>query len=210
MQGSDGNFYGTTSQGGASGNGTIFSITASGSLSNLWEFSGCGDGGEPYAGLVLGSDGIFYGMTSGPNGYGTIFRTTPERQPDDSMRPYDGGDGATPYDTLVQGIDGNFYGTTSGGGASGNGTVFRLSVPLNPPANQICAVQIQQAANVIVTIPSVAGETYQLQYCGLLTLSNWTNVVGASMTNSIGGLLSLTNFGGASSPQRFYRFDITP
>jgi hypothetical protein len=35
-------------------------------------------------------------------------------------------------------------------------------------------------------------------------------VPGVSVTNSIGALLTLTNFGGASQPQGFYRFDITP
>ena len=43
--------------------------------------------------------------------------------------------------------------------------------------------------SLVVTIPSVAGETYQLQYSDSLTLSNWSNVGGVSMTNSIGGLL---------------------
>jgi hypothetical protein len=40
--------------------------------------------------------------------------------------------------------------------------------------------------------------------------TNWVKVAGASVTNSIGALMTLTNFGGASSTQQFYRFDITP
>ena len=43
-----------------------------------------------------------------------------------------------------------------------------------------------------------------------MTRTNWSNVGGVSMTNSIGGLLSLTNLGGAMQPQGFYRFAITP
>jgi uncharacterized repeat protein (TIGR03803 family) len=212
VQGSDGYFYGTTSGGGANGNGTVFRLSPGGNLANLWEFSGCGDGGNSYAGLVQGSDGNFYGTTagsgSGPGGNGTVFRISPTGNLA-TLHLFDVADGANPYAPLVQGSDGRFYGTTYAGGTTGYGVVFQFSVPLNPPANQISAVQFA-GVNVIVTIPSVAGETYQLQYSSSLTLSNWSSVGGASMTKSTGGLLSLTNFGAASSPQGFYRFDITP
>jgi uncharacterized repeat protein (TIGR03803 family) len=118
-------------------------------------------------------------------------------------------DGANSYATLVQGSDGNFYGTTSSINASGNGTVFQLSVRLNSPANQISAIQLA-GGNVIVTIPSVAGETYQLQYRNLMNSGSWSNVPGVSVTNSIGSRLTLTNVVGVSQPQGFYRFAITP
>jgi hypothetical protein len=122
-----------------------------------------------------------------------------------------GADGASPYGALMQGSDGNFYGTTSGSGSgsSPNGTVFKLFIPLNPPANQISAIQVG-SSNVVLILPSVAGETYQLQFSSSLTPTDWSNVDGASISNSIGGLFSLTNFGGALQPQGFYRFNITP
>src|SRR2546425_333400 len=67
VEGSDGNFYGTTSQGGTNiyctdGCGTVFRISPSGSLTTLYSFNS-GDGKSPYAGLVQGSDGNFYGTT---------------------------------------------------------------------------------------------------------------------------------------------------
>jgi hypothetical protein len=43
-----------------------------------------------------------------------------------------------------------------------------------------------------------------------MTPTNWVNVPGVSVTNSIGALLTVTNFGGAVGPQGFYRFAITP
>ncbi len=212
VQGTDGNLYGTTSQGGVSGNGTVFRIGLNGNLTNLWEFTGCADGGNSSAGLVQGSDGNLYGTTlgsaSGPSVYGTVFQIKPNGSLI-TLYSFDTNDGANPNAALVQGSDGSFYGTTYTGGANGYGTVFRLIVPLNPPANQISAIQMA-GSNIIVTIPSVAGETYQLQYGSSLALSNWSNVGSASMTNCLGGLLSLTNFGGAMLPQGFYRFDITP
>jgi len=54
------------------------------------------------------------------------------------------------------------------------------------------------------------GETYQSQYRSSMTSGNWSNISGAFVTNSIGALLTLTNFGGAVGPQGFYRFAITP
>ncbi len=79
VEGSDGNFYGTTPQGGTHpGAGTVFVISGAGSFSVLHNFDGT-DGAGPYAGLVQGTDGNFYGTTisGGPNGYGTVFKITP-------------------------------------------------------------------------------------------------------------------------------------
>ena len=81
VQGRDGNFYGTTYQGGITnasafyGWGTVFQVATNGTLTTLFSFNGT-NGGNPYASLVLGSDGDFYGTTStgGKYGKGTIFR----------------------------------------------------------------------------------------------------------------------------------------
>jgi uncharacterized repeat protein (TIGR03803 family) len=166
VQGSDGNFYGTTEYGGTStscefGCGTVFRISFSGIETNLYSF------------------GNFVG------------------------------DGANPNAASIQASDGNFYGTTTYGGINNSGTLYRLSVPLHPPANQISAVQ-PSGTSVVFSIPSVAGETYQLQFSSSMNPTNWVNVPGVSVTNSIGALLTLTNFGGAVGPQGFYRFAITP
>ncbi len=64
--------------------------------------------------------------------------------------------------------------------------------------------------NIVFSIPSITYETYQLQYSSSINPTNWVNVPGMSVTNSIGALLTLTNFGGVVGPQGFYRFDITP
>ena len=77
-QDSKGNFYGTTSAGGANGDGSVFTITAAGALTTLHSFDST-DGATPYAGLLLAGDGNFYGTTGagGANNYGTIFNITP-------------------------------------------------------------------------------------------------------------------------------------
>jgi uncharacterized repeat protein (TIGR03803 family) len=208
VQGNDGNLYGTTQFGGASYSGTVFTLNQSGDFTNLYSFGG-GDGAAPIAKLVQGSDGNFYGTAShgGPFSNGTVFQITPSGSLK-NLYSFNGTDGANPLG-LVQGSDGDFYGTTANGGANGKGTVFRISVPLNPPANQINAVQ-PAGNDLALSIPSVAGETYQLQFTTDLSSGNWSNVPGACVSNSIGAVLTVTNFGGALPPQGFYRFDITP
>ena len=216
-QGSDGNFYGTTVQGGGvNHHGTVFQITPAGMLTVLWQFgslSNDADGGGPGE-LVQGSDGNFYGTTAahGTNRGSTLYRITPTGTLTVLWQfgsLTNNGDGAEPMAGLVQGSDGSFYGTTAFGGLNNSGTVFRLTVPLNPPPNQISGIQTAGSDHVL-TVPSVAGETYQLQFTSDLASGIWSNIDGVSVTNSIGALLILTNFGGALQPQGFYRFDITP
>ena len=214
VQGADGNFYGTTTSGGAHGTGTVYRVSSSGSLTTLWSFTGGADGAAPLAGLVQGSDGNFYGTTPaiGAGHSGTVFRVSSTGGFTNLWSFTNGSDGANPQAGLVQGSDGSFYGTTSqlNSGPNKFGTVFRISVPLNPPANQINALQTV-GSDIIFTIPAVAGETYQLQMRTDLQSGTWSNVPGLSVSNSIGALLTLTNFGGAVvAPQAFYRFDITP
>ena len=123
----DGNFYGTTTKGGANGSGTIFGITLSGNLSTLHSFA-LSNGAYPVAGLVLATDGNLYGTTTtgGPNGYGTVFKITLGGVLT-TLHSFDGTDGSDSQGAMIQATDGNFYGTTYAGGASGYGTVFKIT-----------------------------------------------------------------------------------
>ncbi len=137
IQGSDGNLYGTTKHGGAYGYGTVFKITLAGVETVLYSFFGGLDGADPVAGLILGSDGNFYGTTQegGQCGAGVVFRVTPTGA-ESVLYTFTGGtggcataDGANPNSGLILGTDGNFYGTTAQGGfvGSGDGTVFKIT-----------------------------------------------------------------------------------
>ena len=137
IQGTDGNFYGTTYGGGAYGMGTVFRVTPTGDLTALYSFcaqTGCPDGNAPLAGLVQATDGNFYGTTSlgGANNDGTVFKITPEGQLT-TLHIFNGADGQNPGTTLVLASNGNFYGTTSNGGGSnacngpGCGTIFEIT-----------------------------------------------------------------------------------
>jgi uncharacterized protein (TIGR03437 family) len=142
VQGTDGNFYGTTSKGGTtpegvvmgnggSGLGAVFKMTPSGTLTTLYTFDPndqANNGALPMAGLVQGPDGNFYGTTQGLAGYGSVFKITSGGALTTlHIFSNTGTDGANPEASLVQGADGNFYGTTVGGGGSGNGTVFKIT-----------------------------------------------------------------------------------
>jgi uncharacterized repeat protein (TIGR03803 family) len=76
MQAKDGNFYGTTEEGGIHAWGTVFKITPSGTVTTLHKFDS-DDGALPFAGLIEGTDGNFYGTTySGGYGFGTVFQVS--------------------------------------------------------------------------------------------------------------------------------------
>ncbi len=129
VRGTDGNFYGTTYAGGANDLGTVFKITPSGTLTMLHSFQGpFSDGSTPFASLVQGTDGNFYGTTGsgGSFGIGTVFKMTPSGTLT-ILHSFSGADGAAPESELVQGSDGNFYGTTSQVGLNGVGTVFKIT-----------------------------------------------------------------------------------
>jgi uncharacterized repeat protein (TIGR03803 family) len=129
VQGTDGNFYGTTEDGGAHGLGTVFKVTPGGTLTVLHSFSNTPDGAYPKGGVILGNSGkFFYGTTSqgGSNGLGTFFKITSGGTLT-TLHSFNGTDGQYPPAPCVEGTDSNFYGITSQGGANGLGTVFQIT-----------------------------------------------------------------------------------
>ena len=127
--GTNGNFYGTTIRGGADDVGTVFEVTSNGVLTTLYSFTGGNDGAEPEAGLIEGTNGIFYGMTSygGSGGYGTVFAVTASGGLTSLYSFNDGSNGAGPFAALTSGLNGNFYGTTAGDEGGTYGNVFEMT-----------------------------------------------------------------------------------
>ncbi|HTS18501.1 MAG TPA: choice-of-anchor tandem repeat GloVer-containing protein [Verrucomicrobiae bacterium] len=151
IQGTDGNFYGVTEDGGTNncsgspmeeilsmmgtccdptygGYGTVFKLTPQGTFTTLHTFSGGSDGAWPEAALLQGSDGYLYGTTSAGNGNaGTVFKMSTNGTTFTNLHAFTGGaDGATPLAALIQDGGGYLYGTAFGGGTNGNGTVFKV------------------------------------------------------------------------------------
>src|SRR5271157_2498637 len=143
IQGTDGNFYGTTTEDEANRQyGTVFKLTLQGALTTLYSFctqNYCTDGDNP-GGLIQGTDGNFYGMTGfgGANENGSVFKITPEGALTTlySFCSLIGcRDGERPGGRITQGTDGNFYGTTYYGGTDGVGIVFSLALRGAPVAS---------------------------------------------------------------------------
>ena len=131
MQGADGNFYGTTNNGGPNGGGTIFKLTPEGALATIYTFCsqiGCSDGDGPTYALALAANGSLFGTTvvGGANDEGTVFTLAPNGV-FTTLHSFDGADGQNPYGGLLLGTDGNFYGTTMAGGGFNYGTVFKIT-----------------------------------------------------------------------------------
>src|SRR5664280_2550181 len=134
--------YGTSVDGGSSGNGTVFAVSTNGTgFTNLYNFSGGNDGANPEGGLVLAGNTL-YGTTfyGGTNGNGTVFAISTNgtgftKLYSFTAKNYNGAtggmtnsDGANPYAVLI--LSGNtLYGTASTGGDSdfGIGTVFAIN-----------------------------------------------------------------------------------
>src|ERR1022692_1836642 len=136
VQAANGDFFGTTSSGGANGYGTVFKITPGGTLTTLYSFcsqSGCTDSATPYAGLVQAANGNLYGTTLGGGASGapgTVFKITPSGTLTTLYRfcsQTKCSDGEFPYAGLVQAANGDFYGATGEGGAHGSGTIFKIT-----------------------------------------------------------------------------------
>jgi len=141
VQAEDGALYGTTSEGGAHNEGTVFKITPAGTLTTIYNFCaqpGCTDGAFPTSTLVLAADGNFYGTTQSgaPSSYcqftdgcGTIYKITPggELTTLYAFCAFSGcADGSIPY-AMIQAADGNFYGVTGAGGSRDAGAIFKMT-----------------------------------------------------------------------------------
>ncbi len=122
-QGRDGDFY-TESNGGGSGNGTVFKASTSGPVTIVHSFDGT-DGSNAIGGMTLGSDGNLYGNTwgGGTLGNGLVFKITPSGTETALHNFANTGDGANPANVLVAG-SGIFYGTTNDASAE---TVFKVT-----------------------------------------------------------------------------------
>lgn len=187
VQGTDGNLYGTTLLGGKNDQGTVFKTTPNGVITTIYSFCSqpnCVDGEEPFAGLVLGTDGNFYGTTfyGGSSAEGTVFKITSAGLLT-TLHSFSGSDGANPQGALVQGADGSYYGTTSTAGANQGGTIFKIT-----------------AARAFTTIYNFCSSTCtdgQYPRAGMIQASNGlfygTTIIGGAF--SAGTVFSVTSTG---------------
>lgn len=197
---SNNTLYGTASQGGSTGHGTVFAFNLSSSVfSNLYSFSvltnvapfGNRDGANPEGALLLSSNTLYgTAFRGGPANVGTVFAIHTDGTGFTNLYNFTGGsDGANPYAGLLLSSN-TLYGTAQSGGNGGNGTVFSLSLgSVNLPQ----LIIIRSGTNVVLTWPTNATG---------FTLQSTTNLVSAIWSN-VSGQFAVTN--PISGAQRFYR-----
>jgi uncharacterized repeat protein (TIGR03803 family) len=188
----DGNFLGTTYEGGAYGYGTVFQVSPAGAVTTIYAFTGQGDGGHPAAGLVQGSDGNYYGTTAYGGTYdeGAVFRLAPNGDLL-SLVQFDGYDGANPQAPLIFGADGSLYGATENGGADDNGVIFRINI--NAPTLQITTQPADQNAYIGTTV------LFSVAVVGNAPISYQWKENGTNLMGSTNRILTLLDVSPASS-----------
>jgi uncharacterized repeat protein (TIGR03803 family) len=173
--GTDGDYYGTTTNGGSSGLGVLFKLTSGGAYTILHDFAGGSDGATPFAPPILASDGNFYGTTDADSiSSGVIYQYQPSSGAFNPIFSFnsDQSQGVGIFDPLIQGADGNLYGTAQSGGVSACGTLFELSTS---------GVLLQ-----LYSFPCGAG--------------GW-DPIGSLMQASDGNIYGVTEVGGITNPQ---------
>jgi uncharacterized repeat protein (TIGR03803 family) len=134
-EGSDGNFYGATSDNGKHNDGEVFRVSPSGEFKVLHTFcslANCADGGFADSPPIQGIDGNFYGVASGGGSRqgGVMYKLTPSGTysvvRDFCNYSEAHCQGSAPL-SIVQDASGNFFGVTSFAGAAGAGVLFEIT-----------------------------------------------------------------------------------
>ncbi len=129
LEHSDGNFYGTTAEGGSFEDGILFRITSDGTFEKLHDLFGFFDGENPQGNLVEGEGGLIYGVTEAGGSFngGTIFEFNTETQVLTALEGFQFVSGISPNAGLLLHSDQMLYGTTTEG-ANGSGSLFRYNL----------------------------------------------------------------------------------
>jgi uncharacterized repeat protein (TIGR03803 family) len=177
------NLYGTTANGGAYGDGTVFKLTSTDSETVLHSFAGS-DGGNSGSGLILRKGGL-YGTTfyGGTYGYGNVFKINLKTGKETVLYNFPGGtsDGANPQNQgeLVMDAAGNLYGTTTGGGVSG------------------CDINGFFGCGTVFKLTSTGSETVLYRFCSETSCADGQNPIAGLVVDSTGTLYGTTFYGGA-------------
>jgi uncharacterized repeat protein (TIGR03803 family) len=222
IQASDGNFYGTTDQGGIStqcyvGCGNIYKIAPNGRFTNVYSFCKsdgyCTDGAFSQGSLIQATDGNLYGPTrqgGAKQGDGTLFSattggklTTLYRFNSSNAGHYSG---IYPYPALVQYTDGSFYGTTFQGGPSEYGTVFTLSTGLGPfVETQTSAGTVGATVNILGTDLTGAMAVSFNGFSAIFAVVSSSFITATVPAGATTGFLTVTTPGGILTSNKVFR-----
>ena len=239
MQHSNGLLFGTTLNGGAHDQGTVFRLSQNGDIVTLHSFSG-NDGAAPTSQLAQATNGILYGTTSkgGANGFGSIFSIEVDGT-FNKLIDFTGTTGAAKGSVpngLLSHPNGKLYGTTQAGGALASGTVFSLTsggvlntlvefsgsggaAPGNAPVGTLAVDGDALYGLTLFGGSSNMGTFYRLSTSGTFEISrsftgNSGSQTGSRPSGSLlkhidGQLYGTTEFGGANGFGVAFKFSTT-
>ena len=210
MLSADGNFYGTTYTAGSLGGGVVYKLTPAGVYTVLHSFNNTdrSQGLNPTTGLVQGSDGFLYGVTSagGAHLFGTIFKVKPDTTGYVDIEDLDGTHGAVPYSQPLLHTNGKIYGVTDSGGAHNDGVIYSFAVGLKPFVQPVPLRQAKVGASVGILGQNLSTATAVLfgAGAGTFTTSGNSYMVAKPATGATTGVITVDEPGGnLVSPQKF-------
>jgi uncharacterized repeat protein (TIGR03803 family) len=177
----EGDLFGTTANGGADGDGTVFEIAKStGELTTLATFTGT-NGANPFGTVISDAAGDLFGTTEmgGADNDGTVFEIVKSTGTLITLATFTGANGAFPLSGLVSDAAGDLFGTTETGGTDDDGTAF----------------EIAKSTGLLSTLATFTG-------------ANGDELAGGLTINSAGDLFGTTYYGGASDDGTVFELPI--
>jgi uncharacterized repeat protein (TIGR03803 family) len=211
VQASNGNFYSTTQDGGTNGEGTTYQVTTGLVITVLHSFGATfGDGEYPTAGLLLATDGKYYGATAegGTFDDGILFNTTTGGTYTD-LFSFNNSANLTqmaPLSPPVQGTTGLLYGVTEFGGTSNQGTVYSLNMGLAPFVNTPL-FSGKEGANVLILGDHLTG-TSKVTFNGIpasFVVHSDTHLTATIPSGATSGWVSVTTPNGTVRSRKVFR-----
>lgn len=228
-----GNFYGTTFQGGSAGDGVVFKVTSAGVETVLHNFTSTPDGQYPVTALVHDGQGLF-GVTEngGSNTVGCVFEVNLQGK-ERIIHSFgsSSNDGVFPVAGLTRDSAGNLYGDAQAGGASGGGMVFKLtptgvetvvhSFSFNGKDGSapVGGLTLDSAGNLYGTTfgggSAGGGTIFKINSAGVETIlynfgqtpNDGLNPESSLLRDSAGNLYGTTNAGGTSQLGTVFKLD---
>ena len=233
IQASDGLLYGTTSIGGATNYGVIFSYnTTTGKETTVLTFDGT-DGANPCGSLMQATDGLLYGMTSsgGASNLGTVFSFNTVTGKDSMLISFNNTNGSRPSGSLIQASDGLLYGMTNTGGLNSIGVIFSYNtlsgkdsvlLSFNTTNGSNPDGSLVQASNGLLYGMTAWGGSLDYGVCFSYNIStgqdsilfnfnfnNGGNPLGSLVQASDGLLYGMTNIGGTNGDGVIFNYNPT-
>jgi uncharacterized repeat protein (TIGR03803 family) len=219
VQGSDGNFYGTTKYGGPSGHGTIFKMSPTGVPYKILQYSQANFPGLYPQSLVQATDGKFYGGAYGDvvcsGTYGLLFQMTSSGAYTDLFCDFKGANGLHPDDPLLQHTNGTFYSATYEGGGntcvSCFGVLYSLKMGLGPFVTFLPSQSVGKVSKKIGIFGQGFNGATKVSFSGAaasFTIASDTFLTTMVPDGAKTGPISVTAFGSTLKSNKIFR--VTP